>query len=109
MLRKSPLAPLFPPGQKPYGLEAKEGYKSTFVLLEPITEGLRFLLIFACKMLFYGLCLLFPRAQKDSWFHFVWVTPVRNSSGALNPALRGGTPYGSEPGIILKSNPGSPR
>jgi len=24
---------------------------------------------------------------------------------ALNPALRGGTPYGAEPGIILKSNP----
>jgi len=33
------------------------------------------------------------------------VNPVRNSSGALNPALRGGTPYGSEPGIILKPNP----
>ena len=40
------------------------------------------------------------------------VNPVRNSSRcdskpsrALNPALRGGTPYGSEPGIILKSNP----
>jgi hypothetical protein len=33
------------------------------------------------------------------------VNPVRNSSGALNPALRGGTPYGAEPGIILKSNP----
>ncbi len=42
------------------------------------------------------------------------VYPVRNSSrstqrlstgGALNPALRGGTPYGAEPGIILKSNP----
>jgi len=32
------------------------------------------------------------------------VNPVRNSSGALNPA-RGGTPYGAEPGIILKSNP----
>jgi len=32
------------------------------------------------------------------------VNPVRNSSGALNPALRGGTPYGAEPGIILKSN-----
>ena len=31
--------------------------------------------------------------------------PVRNSSGALNPALRGGAPYGAEPGIILKSNP----
>jgi len=30
------------------------------------------------------------------------VNPVRNSSGALNPALRGGTPYGAEPGIILK-------
>src|SRR4030043_693455 len=30
--------------------------------------------------------------------------PVRNSSGALNPALRGGGPYGAEPGIILKSN-----
>jgi len=41
MLRKSPLAPLFPPGQRPYGPEAKEGYKGTFVLLEPITEGLR--------------------------------------------------------------------
>jgi hypothetical protein len=46
----------------------------------------------------------------------VSVNPVRNSSGALNPvrdlslnginpALRGGTPYGAEPGIILKSNP----
>ncbi|MGA2317725.1 MAG: four helix bundle protein [Thermodesulfobacteriota bacterium] len=33
------------------------------------------------------------------------VNPVRNSSGVLNPALRGGTPYGAEPGIILKSNP----
>jgi len=33
------------------------------------------------------------------------VNPVRNSSGALNPALRGGAPYGAEPGIILKSNP----
>jgi len=33
------------------------------------------------------------------------VNPVRNSSGAFNPALRGGTPYGAEPGIILKSNP----
>ena len=41
------------------------------------------------------------------------VNPVRNSSGALNPvrdlslsginpALRGGTPYGVEPGIIGK-------
>jgi len=35
----------------------------------------------------------------------VQVNPVRNSSGALNPALRGGTPYGAEPGIILKPNP----
>ena len=33
------------------------------------------------------------------------VNPVRNSSRALNPALRGGTPYGAEPGIILKCNP----
>jgi hypothetical protein len=33
------------------------------------------------------------------------MNPVRNSSEALNPALRGGTPYGAEPGIILKSNP----
>jgi hypothetical protein len=43
------------------------------------------------------------------------VNPVRNSSGALaalsrrrsglNPALRGGAPYGAEPGNILKSNP----
>jgi hypothetical protein len=33
------------------------------------------------------------------------VNPVRNSSGALNLALRGGTPCGAEPGIILKSNP----
>jgi ATP-dependent exoDNAse (exonuclease V) beta subunit len=33
------------------------------------------------------------------------VYPVRNSSGALNPALRGGTPYGAEPGINLKCNP----
>jgi hypothetical protein len=33
------------------------------------------------------------------------VNPVRNSSGALNPALRGGTPYGAEPGINLKCNP----
>jgi len=44
------------------------------------------------------------------------VNPVRKSSGALNPvrdlslnginpALRGTTPYGVEPGIILKSNP----
>jgi len=33
------------------------------------------------------------------------MNPVRNSSEALNPALRGATPYGAEPGIILKSNP----
>ena len=42
------------------------------------------------------------------------MNPVRNSSGALaalsrrrsglNPALRGGAPYGAEPGNILKSN-----
>ena len=31
--------------------------------------------------------------------------PVRNSNGALNPALRGGTPYGAEPGIIINPNP----
>ena len=48
--------------------------------------------------------------------HMREVNPVRNSSGALNPvrdlslnginpALRGGTPYGAEPGIILKPNP----
>jgi len=36
------------------------------------------------------------------------VNPVRNSSGALNPALRGGTPYGAEPGIILKKTPLQP-
>jgi len=30
------------------------------------------------------------------------VHPVRNSSGALNPSLRGGAPYGAEPGIIIK-------
>jgi len=35
------------------------------------------------------------------------VNPVRNSSGTLNPALRGGTPSGVEPGIILKSDPGA--
>ncbi len=28
-----------------------------------------------------------------------------HAGGALNPALRGGTPYGAEPGIILKPNP----
>ena len=42
------------------------------------------------------------------------MNPFRNSSrstqrlstgGALNPALRGGTPSGAEPGNILKSNP----
>jgi len=42
------------------------------------------------------------------------VNLVRNSNGpsprkrwrsGLNPALRGGTPYGAEPGIILKPNP----
>jgi len=45
--------------------------------------------------------------NSDTIFYFEgWpVNPVRNSSGALNPALRGGTPYGVEPGIILKSNP----
>jgi len=43
------------------------------------------------------------------------VNPVGNSSrcdskpsGALNPALRGGTPYGAEPGIILKSKSAAP-
>ena len=40
------------------------------------------------------------KVAKETW----QVNPVRNSSGALNPALRGGTPYGAEPGIILKSN-----
>src|SRR4030042_2573262 len=43
-----------------------------------------------------------------------WMNPVRNSSrstqrlstgGASKPALRDGTPYGAEPGIVLKSNP----
>ena len=40
------------------------------------------------------------------------VNPIRNSSrydskpsGALDPALRGGTPYGAEPGIIIEGNP----
>jgi hypothetical protein len=40
------------------------------------------------------------------------VHPVRNSSrydskpsGALDPALRGGTPYRAEPGITLECNP----
>src|SRR4030042_4999596 len=32
------------------------------------------------------------------------VNPVRNSRRALNHALRGGIPYGAEPGIILKPN-----
>jgi len=32
------------------------------------------------------------------------VNPVRNSSRALNSALRGGTPYGAEPGIIIRPN-----
>ena len=40
MLVKSPLAPHCPPGQRPYGPAAKEGYKGTLVLLEPIIEGL---------------------------------------------------------------------
>jgi len=34
------------------------------------------------------------------------LNPVRDLSlNGINPALRGGTPYGGEPGIILKSNP----
>jgi len=34
------------------------------------------------------------------------LNPVRDLSlSGINPALRGGTPYGVEPGIILKSNP----
>ena len=34
------------------------------------------------------------------------LNPVRDLSlNGINPALRGGTPYGAEPGIILKSNP----
>ena len=34
------------------------------------------------------------------------LNPVRDLSlNGINPALRGGTPYGVEPGIILKSNP----
>ena len=38
------------------------------------------------------------------------LNPVRDLSlNGINPALRGGTPYGAEPGIILKCNPGSPR
>jgi len=59
MLVKSPLAPLFPPGQapprkgscpggRPYGPEAKEEYKGPFVLLEPVTEGLPSANIFPC-------------------------------------------------------------
>ena len=36
------------------------------------------------------------------------LNPVRDLSlNGINPALRGGTPYGAEPGIILKSNPAS--
>jgi len=61
-----------------------------------------------------------PPRQGDENFSCTlcnqYVNPVRNSSGVLNPvrdlslnginpALRGGTPYGAEPGIILKSNP----
>jgi hypothetical protein len=52
-----------------------------------------------------------PKFFTQNPYHKI-VNPVRNSSrcdskpsGALNPALRGGTPYGAEPGIILKSNP----
>jgi len=53
----------------------------------------------------------------EKWKHLIFllpgkVHPVRNSSrydskpsGALDPALRGGTPYGAEPGIILECNP----
>jgi glycerol-3-phosphate dehydrogenase subunit B len=33
------------------------------------------------------------------------MNPVRNSIGTSNSALRGGTPYGAEPGIILGPNP----
>ena len=34
------------------------------------------------------------------------LNPVRDLSlNGINPALRGGTPYGVEPEIILKSNP----
>ena len=34
------------------------------------------------------------------------LNPVRDLSlNGINPALRGGTPYGAEPGIILKSTP----
>ena len=42
MLRKSPLAPLFLPGRRPYGPEAKEGENGTFVLLELTADGLLF-------------------------------------------------------------------
>ena len=45
-----------------------------------------------------------PKFFTQNPYHKI-VNPVRNSSGALNPALRGGAPYGAEPGIILKSNP----
>ena len=38
MLRKSPLALFSLRARSPYGLEAKEGYKSAFVLFEPVTE-----------------------------------------------------------------------
>ena len=48
---------------------------------------------------------LIVKLIKDKKMQVLKVNPVRNSSGALNPALRGGTPYGAEPGIILKSNP----
>ncbi|MDP3016037.1 MAG: AMIN domain-containing protein, partial [Deltaproteobacteria bacterium] len=45
------------------------------------------------------------REDRNVFIDIEKVNPVRNSSGALNPALRGGAPYGAEPGIILKSNP----
>ena len=59
---------------------------------------------------------LIVKLIEDEKIRVSKVNPVRNSSGALNPvrdlslnginpALRGGTPYGAEPGIILKSNP----
>src|SRR4030065_2637179 len=46
-----------------------------------------------------------PRGLKNKNNLYGIVNPVRNSNGALTPALRGGTPYGAEPGIILKSYP----
>jgi hypothetical protein len=91
-----------------YSLIMFLGMVSLYFFLEHLrTYKKRYLLLvgFLFAALFYTSYSSIPFIVLSQLLWFYRVNPVRNSSGALNPALRGGTPYGAEPGIILKSNP----